>query len=405
MSVIEAVTAIIPMVYHRKVRFMTRTTLKSMTRRPSVVIAGLTILAVLGFLAVNHLVKRFHGQQQALARHLYQKGLVDQKAGKPELASADFRAALGYDQDNFEYQMGLARALRDTGRTDEAEAYLISLWEHSPQNGTVNLALARLAARQGSLDKTIQYYHNAIYGIWVSDGDANRLNAWFELVESLLRLNARPQAQAELITLVAELPHRSELQLRAADLFSRAQDYEHALAEYQLVLRVDRGNVQALEGAGDTAFHLARYRDAERYLQEAAKANRQSATAAQLLQITRLVLEADPFSRRLSNAERNRRIRVAFKQAGKNLHDCAGTKGIDLKAQQSPGGLPALEARWLEIKRKLAPLPASSDSEMFNTAMDLVFQIEQETQSECGAPSGIDQALLLLAQNHAGAEQ
>src|SRR5579871_2600207 len=128
-------------------------TLKPLTGRTPVVIAGLTILAILGFFGVGRLVNRFQEQQKALARHLYQRGFAEQQSGKLDLAVQNFRAALGYDPDNFQYQLSLARTLRDSGRTDEAEAYLISLWERSPQSGAVNLALGRLAARQGNVDR------------------------------------------------------------------------------------------------------------------------------------------------------------------------------------------------------------------------------------------------------------
>ena len=365
-------------------------------------IASLAILAVLAFLFVNRLVNRFGEQEKALARHLYEQGLAEQNAGRPEGAIEDFRAALTYSRDNFQYQLSLARALRDTGRTDEAETYLISLWEHSPQDGAVNLALGRLAARQRLLDKTLQYYHNAIYGVWASDADTNRLNAWFELIEFLLRQHAYPQAQAELITLAAELPPHPDLHLRAADLFARAQDYDHALVEYQRVLRFDRGNAAALAGAGEAAFSLGRYRAAQRYLQSAARLSPGDTQASQLLQTSNLIFDADPFSHRLSSTERNRRIRAAFSQAGERLDSCAQSKAIDLKTESAPSDLPALRERWGEMKTKLKRL---SEDDTADAAMDLVFEIEQETSKECGAPSGLDQALLLLAQSPAGTDR
>ena len=49
--------------------------LKPLTRRPPVIVASLVVVAVLAFLGVNRLVTRFHEQQKALARHLYERGL------------------------------------------------------------------------------------------------------------------------------------------------------------------------------------------------------------------------------------------------------------------------------------------------------------------------------------------
>ena len=102
--------------------------LEPVTRRPPLILAALTLLAVLGFLGVNRLVHRFREQEKALARHLYERGQQAQNAGDPGAAIADFRAALSYNHENSQYQLSLARALRDTGRTAEAETRLISLW-------------------------------------------------------------------------------------------------------------------------------------------------------------------------------------------------------------------------------------------------------------------------------------
>jgi len=382
---------------------MRQPNLEPITTRPSVVIASLTLLAVVAFFGVSRLVNRFAEQQKAVARHLYAQGLAEQQAGKPDLAIEHYRAALSYARDDFDYQLQLARALRDTGRTEEAETYLISLWERTPQNGAINLALGRLAARQHALEKILQYYHNAIYGVWTSNPDQSRLNAWFELVDTLLRENARPQAQAELITMAAEARNQPDLQLRIADLFTRAQDYEHALTQYQRVLSEQPENASALAGSGQAAFRLGRYHDAERYLQHAVKTDPEDAQSAQLLELSKLIYESNPFLRRLSDDERIRRVRAAFEQAGERLDNCARIKNIDLKGPLSSSPLSVLESRRLELKPKLARLRAAN-SDLENSAMDLVFQIEQETQSECGPPTGLDQALALLAQNP-GAEQ
>ena len=153
---------------------MNAASLKAFTRRPPVIFAILALVAALAFLGVNRMVKRFREQEKALARHLYERGQQALREGHPERALGDFRAALSYARDNFDYQLSLARALRDTGRTAESETYLISLWERSPQEGAVNLALGRLFAREQLFDRTIQYYHYAIYGFWPGDGGTKR---------------------------------------------------------------------------------------------------------------------------------------------------------------------------------------------------------------------------------------
>lgn len=382
---------------------MPELTLKTFTGRTPTVIAGLTILAVLGFLGVGRLVGRFQEQQKALARHLYQRGLTEQQSGKLDLAVQHFRAALGYDPDNFQYQLSLARSLRDSGRIDESEAYLISLWERSPQNGAVNLALGRLAVRQARVDKIIQYYHNAIYGVWDSNSEENRLNAWFELVRVLLRLNDRPQAQAELIALSVNLPPKPELLMQAADLFAQAQDYDHALAEYRRALQIDRENANAAAGAAEIAFKLGRYRTSEHYLEIASKAEPHDVHISDMLLISKLILQQDPFSRGLSAQERSMRIRSILEEAGKRLDTCMTSQEQEANQVQQTNDLSQLKTQWTQMNRRLRRLGATGESGLADEVMDLVLQIEQQTTS-C-TPSPQDQALLLLAQSRAGVEQ
>jgi tetratricopeptide (TPR) repeat protein len=379
--------------------------LHAFARRPPLVLASLLTVLLASFLFVTRLVDRFHEQEKALARHLFASGQSDQNAGQLDQAIKEFRAALSYDRSNFQYQLSLARALRESGRTGEAESYLLNLWERSPQDGFVNLALGRLYAREGVLDKAIQYYHNAIYGEWPDDSDSRRRDARFELIEFLLRQRAFPQAQAELIAATPSLPPDPALELRMADLFNQAQDYEHALSQYEEVLHLDRGNAAALAGAGKAAFQLGRYRSAETYLRRAVEAQPHEAQSSQLLAASTLVLRSNPFAPGLSNRERIRRLQMAFNQAGTRLTTCAQNKGLDLNPQSPPVGLSSLNSQWQQMKPKLATPRPASQPDIQDAAMDLVFAIEQQTQASCGPPGGLDQALLLLMQNRAGANR
>lgn len=384
--------------------------LNPILRRPPIVISIMVVVAVAGFLGVTRLVHRFGEQEKALGRRLYRQGQAEIAAGHPDHSVEAFRAALSYDRDNFEYQLSLARALRDTGRIEESKAYLTSLWERTPQSGAVNLALGRLAAREGSIDDAIHYYHNATYGEWPSDAETNRLNAQFELVDFLVRARAFSQAQAELIMTEASLPRDHALRLREAQMFARAQDYEHALTEYRAILSRDRSNAEALAGAGDAAFHLGRYRTAETFLQDGLKANSPDTSVAEQLQISSLIVRNDPFSRRISVAERNRRLQQAFTQAGDRLDKCAAEKRIDSKtsdASSSPTSddLPSLKAKWLQMKPKIERPNREEGGNLFDAAMELVLQIEQQSEKDCGPASDSDRALLLLAQGRSGVEQ
>jgi tetratricopeptide (TPR) repeat protein len=385
--------------------------LKSVLRRPPVVVSILSLAAVLAFIAVSHLVHRYREEEKALARHLYGDGQAQLNSGKPDNAIAYFRAALTYDPADFSYQLSLARALRDTGRIPEAKSYLLALWESSPDDASVNLALGRLAVREGDTAEAIHYYHNATYGVWNSDPETHRRDARFELIDFLLRQNALPQAQAELITLAASLPRNPELEIQVAQRFAKLGDYEHALSEYQTILQHDKENVEAEEGAGECAFELHRYATAEKYLSAAARADHLDPQLEQELRIARLIIESDPFIHWISGWERDRRIQEAFKAAGERLNRCgklpeAGANGTSEANPGSTGTVDvnSLRQSWNALNAKPSRRSASTESEKTEQMMNLVFEVEQQTQKDCEL-TDIDQALLLIGEDRDGADR
>jgi tetratricopeptide (TPR) repeat protein len=373
-----------------------------LSSRP-VILALLVAMAALAFVGVDQLVKLYRSRVAKMSQYAYQIGLAEQQAGKLQLAVEAFRTALTYVPDNDQYQLSLGRALRDSGHLEEAESYLSSLWQRDPQDSTVNLALARLAARRDNLDEALRYYHNAIYGAWKSDPGTERRQARFELIDFLLQKNALQQAQAESISLLAVLPKDSALHLRAAELLLRAQDPTRALAEFQAVLQKDRHNPAALFGAGQAAYQVGRYRTAQIYLQGAAAYGNDH--AIQLLQNATVILQADPFRRGISDTERNVRIQVAFTQAGRRLDSCLPPADTDQSAAPLPPELEPLKERWKKMERKVARMDQDGDSDFQDAVMDLVFQIEQETQSQCGPPQALDQALLVIAHDPTGVDR
>jgi tetratricopeptide (TPR) repeat protein len=381
-------------------------------RSAPMILLVLTLAAATGFAAVSHLVARYTANQQARGRKLYTLGLENAKASRYDDAIAAFHAALTCDPTNSQYQLSLARALRDSNdprRLDEAESYLIALWQRTPQDAAVNLALARVAAHRGSIEDATRYYHNAMYGVWNSDLDANRNKARIELIQFLIKQGARAQADSELIALAAALPPDPAAHLQAAQLFQQALDYPGALAQYEEALHLDPGSSTALAGAGETAYRSGNYSSAQHYLRSAVNANPADADSRQLLASTELVLRANPFHSHISDAERNRRITAAFSQAEDRLTACAQKAGIDLTkdlTNSAPASaLPGLQARWQLAKPDLDLLRSPAETDLPDAIMDVVFQIEQQTAATCGQPQGLDLALLLISQKREAASQ
>jgi tetratricopeptide (TPR) repeat protein len=369
--------------------------------REPVILALLSALAVVSFLAVGGLSRMYHAQQEALGNRWFTRGTGDLNNGSFDRAVADFRAALRYSRDNYDYQLNLAQALIGLKRTDEAYAYLINLWEREPENGLVNLELARIAAQKEQTERALRYYHNAIYATWPGDQEVQRQNARLELIEYLLGIDAKAHAQSELIALAANLGDDPLLHLRVGDLFLQAQDYEHALAEFRLSLKSDHHNPAALAGAGLAAFDLGRYPLAQRYLQVAATANPEDTQSANLLNTTELVLRMDPYQRQISSDQRNRIVIEAFAAAGDRLKSCvatvssSGTASSEVLEQ-------TLTDSWAKMKPNINQGDLRRDPDLAERAMDLVFEIERQTKAACGAPTGTDLALLLISKLHEG---
>ena len=367
-----------------------------LTREP-VILALLSTVAVVLFAAVSELSSLYHTQQKSLGTRSYAGGAADLRQRHYAHAVNEFRTALLYSRDNYTYQLNLAEALVGLHRTEEASTYLINLWERQPENGLVNLELARIAAQKGNTEQALRYYHNAIYATWPGNQDLEMRQTRLELIEYLLKIRARVQAQSELILLAANLENDPAQQAQVGDLFVQAQDYPDALNAYSLCLRADRGNREALAGAGRAAFELGRYPTAERYLQAAVNASSSDSESAALLKTTELVLEMDPFRRRISTATRNRMVIAAFAAAGERLKSCtASTSSAPLASEQS------LPDRWARMKPQINERGLGRDPDLAEDAMELVFDIERQTSAACETPTGTDRALLLIGKLHEG---
>jgi tetratricopeptide (TPR) repeat protein len=379
--------------------------LNKFAHKPPVVLVALTLITVIAFIAVGRLVRAFDSRQRAIAADMYHRGIVDRNHRDFKLAANHFRAALSFDRNNDVYQLNLAESLAALGKDhdDQARTYLLNLWDRAPQDGQVNLELARLAANENQHDEALRYYHNAIYGIWKDSTGASRRRTRLELVDFLIARNEKTQAQSELIASAASLPPEVAPHARIAERLLRVNDYTDALGQYRAILEIDRKNANAMRGAGETAFLLADFRTAQRYLQSAKDHGLQDPEADRMLQIADLVLSNDPFRRRLTDKERRDRTLAAFNRAGQRLQDCAKQIGENLNTTGAQ--LQPLHVQWTKLKPRVGAAYRSSNSDIAETAMDLVFQIEQQTAQECGQPTALDQALLLIANNRDGADR
>ncbi|MGH9607850.1 MAG: tetratricopeptide repeat protein [Terracidiphilus sp.] len=365
-------------------------------RREPVTLTLLTGLAIVLFSAVAGISHLYQAQQDALAVRWSARGAEDLKAQNYQAAVADFRTSLLYSRDNYGYQLNLALALVGEKRYDEAYAYLINLWDSQPENGLVNLELARIAVVRGQTSTAIRYYHNAIYSVWPGSQDAERLSTRIELIDLLLKIGAKAQAESEIIALAANLGNNPNEHAQAGQLFLQAQDYQHALDQFQLTLRGNPHDMAAMAGAGNAAFRLGQYASAERYLRQAVGAGNKADRTQ--LRVAELILELDPFRRQVSAVNRARITLDAYTAAGARLQSCSPPGSFPLPAAT----LASLTQDWTKMKPEMTPLRLRRNPDLVNSAMQLVFNIERETSGMCGSPTDTDNALLLISNLHEG---
>lgn len=413
--------------------------------RPLFLASVLIITAA--FCAATVFANRFYQSKQLrLGQMWFARGEKALDTGNPRNAILDLRNALYYSHDDPTYRLRLAEALVADHRMPEAQAYLLTLWQDEPSNGTINLELARLATKQGETQAALRYYHGAIYGAW-PDGEAavRRQQTRLELIHYLLSLHNTTQADSELIALLPELPREAAAHTQVGWLLMQAGDLERALQEFEEALHLNPKDSSAVLGAGQTAFHLAQYRLAHGYLDQAVRLQSRSPQAEELLATTRLILGLDPYQHGLNSRQRAERISRAFQYARRRLDQCTAVQSSSLPpsggpgtqpsrattsspvvspqnpaagllakilgkrepVQQSTSALPPVNVNAAEMQQllqqvtQLGPRVRSHnlerDPQFADLVMGLVTQIETVTAQQCGNPSGADLALLLLA--------
>ena len=377
---------------------LNRLDLSRYLRREPVTLALLSTGVVIFFLAVTGISRLFYAQQDALARRWSMRGVDDLNAGRYAVAIPEFRTALVYARDDFNFRLGLAQALLGSHRTDEAYSYLVSLHSEHPENGLVNLELARIAVERNDTAEAVRDYHNAIYASWPGDQEKQEREARFELVGYLLRINARTQAESELISLAASLGDDAAQQARLGKLFLSIQDNEHALTAFRRSLLADPHNPDALSGAGVSAFNLGRYTLAVRYLQQVVSQNPADTQNHDRLKIATLVLQLDPFQPQLRVAQEYSRVVAAFATAGERMKSCP--VAASYAAPDNPKE--DLLAEWNSLKPHVTPAGLRGDPDTVETAMNLAFTIERQANEWCGQSTPADTALLLIAKLREG---
>jgi predicted Zn-dependent protease len=290
--------------------------------------------------------------------------------------------------------MQLARALIAAGRTAEAESHLRTLWAAAPGNGTVNLALARLAAQSNRIDDAIRYYHAAIDGSWPSAPLVSRRDTQFELARMLLDQQRPTQARSELILLADAVRDDPDQTLLVARMLVQAGDARTALTLANRVIADRPTDLEALTLAADLQFQNANYVEARDLLRRASRAGSLPVAAQSELRDASAVLALDPAGPRLGSITRQGRIRRVLMILRQRLNACL----MPASGAPSPD-LAALQARLMDAE-KTAVKTRRADADELDEVMALTGAIEQLPDSACGPSAPDDRTLRLIARAH-----
>ena len=364
--------------------------------RPSLYIFWLSLLAASFFALTFYVNRRFSARERQLSAYRFQQAQTLLGEGKTKDAILDLRAALLYSHNNPEYSFSLAQALASANQTLEARSYFVNLLQDEPGNASINLELARLAAKDNDAAGAVRYFNSAIYGTWEADPILRRQQVRQELINFLIAKGLKTQARGELLTFTAEMPNNSNSQLWAARAFTRLADDRSALDFYAAALHSDRRNLAAILGAGWSAFRLGRQREALEYFKGADSIHQDPATS-QMIELVSLVIDLNPFESRLPAAERRHRVILAMDIIDHRLQQCAEAQQVALE-KTGGNSLQMDRSQWMYLDKRVRVAYKNADLvQLLAPIATLVTSIEQ--QNGCGSATPNDQAMLRIYQN------
>jgi tetratricopeptide (TPR) repeat protein len=373
--------------------------------RDALTFLSLVVITAVLFGVTLFLFRSFASHREELAQRWAARGQAAISSGRPDQAIVALRTALSYAPGERSYELLLAQALGDAGHTEQSYNYFLGLWETQPGNGFINLRLARLAAKKNDMQAAIDHYRAAIYGTWEGDGVVRRREVRLELSRYLIAHRDLSSARTELLIAGGNAPDDVGVALTLAQQFEQASAPYDALTYYEKVLSRDPNNQQALEAAGRLEYGFGHFEEA-RVLLERAKHEHDATSPSQafsptmqaMLDNSDQVLGIAPL-KKLSAKERVTRILKARDLAKRRFDSCNALIS-------GASGVPApLGARWRSKEATINRAALLNDASEQDAVMELVYDTETQTSQICGAPTGDDALLLMLAKSPKAVEQ
>ena len=363
----------------------------SLVQREAVLLVVLAAMAAMAFVVTREVARAERAANVADAAYWFAEGERQLHDGHAAQAVTSLRRATGLDRGNRPYALTLARALSAQGQAADARRVLLVLRDQVPDDPDVNMTLARLAAARRDLAEAHRFYQNALYAIWPPDREDERQRLRVELVRLLLAHGERGRALSEVVALGTNLPDTPGARVEAGELFLAAGDPLRALDQFARALRQDPAHAAALAGAGEASFESRDYAGARRYF---SRAGSLPDRLAELNELARLVLAHDPLEPRLTLAARQQRLGVAVSRAAARLDACLAQR------EDAAPAIDPLRADLAALSPDMGLRALGDKPELVGHGVDLVYRAQQAAAEVCGAPEGLDRALLLIGDRH-----
>lgn len=378
---------------------------------------GLLLHDVLSFLALFaisialfgvtlFLFRSFQSHRGDLAVRWSSRGRLALEQNRPEEAVGALRTALNYAPDDRDDQLLLAEALARAGHREEATNYFLTLWDARPGDGFINLQLARLSRQRHYNAAAEDYYRASIFGSWEGDAVVRRRQGRVELTDFLLELRKNSEARNELFTIAGNAPGDAALNQAVGDKLAQAGYLPDALSFYEKASALAPREREPPARAGQAAYKLGDYPEAERLLNRALELKPASGEAdpglatlaADAHRIQQLLLTRDQPAR-----QRADHILAASKIAQDRLRSCVAQVGL---SPEDAAVVTNLNANWTAANAgpRVSRRTLLESAAVQDTWSQLVSETEQQTAKVCGQPSGDDALLLSLANSATGKE-
>jgi tetratricopeptide (TPR) repeat protein len=228
-----------------------------------------------------------------------------------------------------------------------------------------------------------------------------------ELAGALIKARRMQRAQAQLMTLSAELPTSSERRKEVGDLLMEAGVPRMAFQQYMEARTRTKGstNLYALELAR-AAFAQNDFALAVKWANTATRENPRSEEARNLAKTASQVLESDPYQSGIGERRRAERVIRAFRTADARMAKCFSIYSVGPNAGNAAASLPGMTPEILKQVGNFRTWGAQLRSQMIvnhvqhrddvqENAMRFVFQTEQFTAKTCSEPLTVDDTALI----------